>query len=110
MPVRSYWIYILASHSRRLYVGITNDLARRIAEHRLGRSAFTQQYRITRLVHFEMTADVRAAIAREKEIKGWTREKKLRLIESSNAGWVDLAPCHSERSEESGRLRSGRAE
>ena len=72
---------------------MTNDLTRRVAEHRAGRGgAFTMRYQIGRLVHAEAFGDVRDAIRREKEIKGWTREKKLRLIEETNAGWVDLAP------------------
>ena len=90
---KQYWVYILASRSRRIYTGVTNDLARRLAEHRAGRgSAFTSRYHIDRLVYFEEHIDVRDAIRREKEIKGWAREKKLRLIEQTNAGWLDLAP------------------
>jgi putative endonuclease len=99
MADRTYTVYILASLSRRLYIGITNDLEHRIAQHRSGRSdAFTARYRITRLVYLEQTRDVRAAIAREKQLKGWRREKKIALIESVNAGWLDLA-LSSERSE-----------
>jgi putative endonuclease len=93
MPTDVYTVYILASLSRRLYIGITNDLSNRLAQHRTGKiPGFTQRYQITRLVHFEQTSDVRNAIAREKQLKGWSREKKLRLIESGNAGWLDLAP------------------
>ena len=102
MAVPTFTVYILASLSRRLYIGVTNDLECRIIQHRAGRAdAFTARYRITRLVYFEQTSDVRAAIAREKQLKGWRREKKLALIESVNAGWLDLAPtlCHPERSE-----------
>ena len=93
-PMRqtSFFVYILASQSRRLYVGVTSDLGRRMFEHRSGQgSAFTSRYRITRLVHFEVTPNSRAAIAREKQIKGWTREKRLRLVESANPMWIDLA-------------------
>jgi putative endonuclease len=91
MP-RQYYIYILASRSRRLYVGVTNDLERRLAQHRAGLfRGHTWKYRIHCLVYFETTRDVRAAIARERALKGWTRERKLRLIEETNAGWLDLA-------------------
>jgi putative endonuclease len=90
---KQYWVYILASRSRRLYTGVTNDLRRRLAEHRAGKgSAFAARYHINRLVYFEEHPDARDAIRREKAIKGWTREKKLRLIERRNAGWLDLAP------------------
>jgi putative endonuclease len=74
----TYRVYILASRSRNLYIGVTNDLQRRVAEHRQGLvPGFTTRYRIFRLVHFEEFADIRDAIAREKEIKAWRREKKL---------------------------------
>jgi putative endonuclease len=93
MTTGVYTVYILASLSRRLYIGITNDLAYRLGQHRAGNiPGFTQRYHITRLVHFEQTSNVQCAIAREKQLKGWSREKKLRLIESRNAGWLDLAP------------------
>ena len=85
-------VYILASNSRRLYVGVTSDLIRRIAEHRNGSiPGFTSHYRIKRLVYYEETLNARAAIAREKQIKKWSREKKLRLIEQVNPGWIDLS-------------------
>ncbi|HEU4565979.1 MAG TPA: GIY-YIG nuclease family protein [Gemmatimonadaceae bacterium] len=89
---RFYYVYILASRSRKLYVGVTNDLARRIEEHRSGKSAHTARYRITRLVHVEATSDIRAAISREKQIKAWRRDKKLELIHMANPGWLDLMP------------------
>jgi putative endonuclease len=93
MTDRVYTVYILASLSCRLYIGVTNDLARRILQHREGRAdAFTAQYRINRLVYFEQTPNVRGAITREKQLKGWRREKKIALIESVNAGSRDLAP------------------
>jgi putative endonuclease len=98
MPGRTFTVYILASLSRRLYVGVTNDLDRRMLQHRSCRAdAFTAKYRITRLVYFEQTVDVHAAIAREKQLKGWRRAKKIALIESVNAGWIDLAPPLSSR-------------
>ncbi|HEX7917821.1 MAG TPA: GIY-YIG nuclease family protein, partial [Gemmatimonadales bacterium] len=90
--VKTFYVYILASLSRRLYTGVTSDLQRRLWEHRTGAiGGFTKKYRIHRLVHFEITPDARAALAREKEIKSWTREKRLQLIEEQNAGWLDLA-------------------
>jgi putative endonuclease len=91
-PDRCFYVYILASRSRVLYTGVTNDLHRRLYEHKNGMiPGFTTRYSVTRLVYFESTPDVRAAIAREKVIKGWTRERRVRLIESVNAGWSDLA-------------------
>jgi putative endonuclease len=90
--IRAYCVYILASRSRNLYTGVTNDLQRRIVEHRDGLvPGFTSKYNISRLVHFEVFGDVRYAIAREKEIKAWRREKKIWLIERDNPTWEDLA-------------------
>jgi putative endonuclease len=89
---RTYWIYILASRSRNMYTGVTNDLHRRMIEHRQGLvPGFTSRYKIFRLVHCEQFADIRDAIAREKEIKGWRREKKIWLIERDNPTWQDFA-------------------
>jgi putative endonuclease len=89
---REYCIYILANRSRGLYVGVTSDIERRMIEHRDGLvEGFTTRYRVFRLVHFEMFGDITAAIAREKEIKAWRREKKIRLIERNNSTWADLA-------------------
>ena len=88
----TYWIYILASRSRNLYAGVTNNLQRRMIEHRQGIiPGFASRYTIFRLVHCEQFADIRDAIAREKEIKGWRREKKIWLIEGKNPTWQDLA-------------------
>jgi putative endonuclease len=88
----TFYVYIMASRSRVLYVGVTNDLARRVDEHKGGLIAgFTSRYRVTRLVYFEEFVDILDAIAREKEIKGWVRTKKIRLIDSSNPTWEDLA-------------------
>jgi putative endonuclease len=90
---RTYYVYILASPSRVLYVGVTNDLTRRLAEHRSGvASAFTRRYLVRRLVHVETASDPRDAIARETQLKRWTRRKKVALIEESNPTWKDLAP------------------
>ena len=89
---RSYYVYIMTNHSGTLYVGVTNDLQRRLAEHKSALfEGFTKRYAITRLVWFEETSDVRAAIAREKQIKGWRRAKKVALVESMNPGWRDLS-------------------
>ncbi len=90
----SYSVYILASRRRTLYTGITNDLERRIWEHRNGTaSSFTRRYRIYRLVWVEHFDDVHEAIAAEKRIKGWVRVKKIRLIEAQNPNWNDLLPA-----------------
>ena len=90
--MREYHVYILASLSRRLYVGITNDLLRRIYEHKRGAvQGFTQTYRINRLVYFATTSDVHAAIRREKQLKRWPRARKYRLIEAHNPEWRDLS-------------------
>jgi putative endonuclease len=92
MSSDTFHVYILASRSRVLYTGVTRDLIRRIHQHRLGLvPGFTQQYHVNRLVYFEETTSARFAFERERQIKGWSREKKLRLIESTNAGWLDLA-------------------
>jgi putative endonuclease len=89
---RTYCVYILGSRSRNLYTGVTDNLERRMVEHRQGLvSGFTTRYRIFRLIYFEFFSDVRAAIAREKEIKGWRREKKIWLIKRNNPTWADLA-------------------
>ena len=87
-----YYVYILASLSRRIYTGVTSDLPRRVMQHRRhdAPGSHTARYRITRLVYFEACENPWAAIAREKQIKGWGRERRLRLIESANPGWVDL--------------------
>ena len=90
--MRLYYVYIMTNHSRTLYTGVTNDLQRRVYEHRHKLvPGFTSKYNINQLVFFEETPDVLSAIAREKQIKGWTREKKMALIEESNPGWRDLS-------------------
>jgi putative endonuclease len=89
---RTHCVYILANRSRSLYTGVTGDLQKRMIEHRQGLiPGFTMRYRIFRLVYFETFADIRDAIAREKEIKGWRREKKIWLVERDNPTWVDLS-------------------
>jgi putative endonuclease len=90
--VRTYWVYILASHKRTLYVGMTGNLERRIYEHRHKLvPGFTERYNVNQLVYFEATSDPNAAIEREKQIKGWRREKKLELIRNFNPNWHDFA-------------------
>jgi putative endonuclease len=87
-----FFVYILASRSRVLYTGVTRDLLRRVYQHRRAQiPGFTRKYHVNRLVYFEETSSARAAFERERQIKGWTREKRLRLIDSSNVGWLDLA-------------------
>jgi putative endonuclease len=90
--MRHYYLYIVSSPSHVLYIGVTNDLARRVFEHRHKQiPGFTRRYNVTRLVYFEETSDVRSAIAREKEIKAWRRSKKTALVDSVNPRWLDLA-------------------
>ncbi len=86
-----FYVYILASKSRRIYVGVTNNIVHRVAQHRARKVVFTARYRMTRLVYCETTSDPMAAISREKQIKGWSRSKKISLIESMNPAWDDLA-------------------
>ncbi len=81
----------MTTRSDTLYTGVTSDLARRLAEHRRKTTdGFTSKYNVGMLVYYEATSDVRSAIAREKQIKGWTRAKKIALIESANPQWRDL--------------------
>ena len=87
-----YFVYILANPSRMLYIGVTNNLQRRVYEHRSKTTpGYTRQYRIAQLVYFETTPKIKAAIAREKQIKGWVRAKKVALIESQNPSGADLS-------------------
>ena len=88
----SYWVYILASKPRgTLYVGVTNDLVRRVTEHRESAvPGFTKQYDVKTLVYFEEHADIADAIQREKRIKRWARAWKIELIRSKNPDWRDL--------------------
>jgi len=89
---RTYFVYILSNRSRNLYVGVTGDLVRRMWEHHTHAvPGHTARYRINRLAYFETFADPASAIAREKQIKGWLRSRKIALIERSNPTWEDLA-------------------
>ena len=88
-----YYVYILSiSHKNVIYTGVTNDLVRRVYEHKhhLDKESFTSRYNVDHLVYFEETTDVESAIAREKQIKGWNRKRKEKLIEAKNPNWVDL--------------------
>lgn len=90
--MKVYYVYIMASKSFTLYVGMTNNLERRVREHKEQRFAgFTSRYNINRLVWYETTTDVRSAIAREKQLKGWRRERKIELISITNPEWRDLS-------------------
>ncbi|MEW6353814.1 MAG: GIY-YIG nuclease family protein [Pseudomonadota bacterium] len=89
--MNEYYVYIMTSRSGTLYVGVTNNLERRVFEHKNKLvPGFTAKYNINRLVYFESTPDVNAAIAREKQIKGWVRAKKVTLIKTANPTWRDL--------------------
>lgn len=90
----AYYVYLLASRKHgTLYLGVTNDLIRRLYEHRTQAvPGFTSRYAVSKLVWFEIHATAEAAITREKELKKWRRDWKTRLIEESNPEWVDLYP------------------
>ena len=95
---RCYCIYILTNRSQTLYVGVTNNLHRRVREHKFGNgSELCKRYKIDRLVYYESFDDVRNAIDREKRIKGWLRTKKMQLIVSVNPTWNDLSEGWYER-------------
>jgi putative endonuclease len=94
MGSRQYYVYILASRvGGTLYIGVTNDLIRRVAEHRLKiAESFTKRYDVTRLVYFEVFEEIEQAIHREKRLKKWPRNWKISLIEKDNPNWIDLYP------------------
>ena len=90
------WVYIMSSHSRCLYVGVTSDLHVRVWEHKNGvYEGFSKKYKTHDLVYQEFFNDIESAIAREKQLKGWSRAKKIALIEKINRGWKDLTPSFS---------------
>jgi putative endonuclease len=92
MKEHQYYIYIVSSNSGTLYIGITKNLYRRILQHKAGKiQGFTATYHCNRLVYYESFNEVQKAIAREKQLKGWTRRKKIALIESANPRWQDIA-------------------
>ena len=91
----SYYVYIMANVTNvAIYTGVTNDLIRRVHEHKTNADpgGFTARYSVHKLVYFEETGDVYAAISREKQLKSWSRKRKNRLIESQNPDWHDLYP------------------
>jgi len=91
--MKSYFVYILTNERGNvMYVGVTNDLVRRVYEHKQKAvPGFTKTYNVSKLVYFEETPSIESAILREKEIKAWRREKKDRLVESMNGQWLELA-------------------
>lgn len=92
MKTRAYYVYVMASRSLNLYTGITNSIYRRALQHKRGEiDGFTKKYNIHRLVYYEVFHSVGAAIAREKQIKSWTRAKRLALIRTKNPAWQDWA-------------------
>ena len=95
---KRYYVYIMASLSLNLYTGITDDIFRRALEHKSGEiEGFTKRYNINRLVYYETFRYVNNAIAREKQIKAWTRAKRIALIKSQNPTWQDLAEGWGEK-------------
>ena len=88
-----YYVYMMTNeHGNVLYTGVTNDLLRRVYEHKnhLDKGSFTAQYNVNKLVYYEITSDITAAIEREKQIKGWSRKHKNKLVEKKNPNWIDL--------------------
>jgi putative endonuclease len=90
---KKYYVYILTNKTNRvLYVGVTNNILKRVLQHKQKiHGGFTKRYNVTKLIHYEETEDVRFAILREKEIKGWLREKKMKLIKENNPEFEDLS-------------------
>ena len=92
MRERTYYTYIVASRSHTLYVGVTSGIELRMRQHKEGRfEGYSKRYKCNRLVWFERYGDINLAVAREKQLKGWSRAKKLALIERANPAWVDLS-------------------
>ncbi len=91
--MKAYYVYILTNkYNKVLYIGVTNDLQRRVYEHKRGTiEGFTKKYNLTKLVYFEEFTNINDAIAAEKKLKGWLRLKKIALIESKNPDWKDLS-------------------
>lgn len=92
MRDRQYFVYIMASNSGTLYTGVTNDLYKRVFQHKNDLTdGFTKKYGCHKLIYFEETSEIEPAIAREKQIKGWARHKKELLIKIKNPSWKDLS-------------------
>jgi putative endonuclease len=91
--MHNYYVYILTSNGDKvMYIGVTNDLERRLYEHKKGLiKGFTKRYNVDRLVYFEQTTDVKSAIAREKDLKGWKRERKNELVQKHSPTWKDFS-------------------
>ena len=98
MKEHRYWVYIMVSSSlSTMYIGVTNDLGRRVFEHRIGKgSEFAKKYRVTRLVYAEEFEQIEEAIAREKQLKGWKRIRKNELVRAANPSWSELMPSADE--------------
>ncbi len=89
---KQYFAYIMSNRSKTLYTGVSNNLVQRVKQHKEGKvKGFTSKYLINKLVYYEQGDNIKIAISREKEIKGWLREKKVALIESMNPDWKDLS-------------------
>jgi putative endonuclease len=89
--MKNYYVYILSNASKTLYIGVTNNLERRIYDHKNKLiDGFTKKYNLNKLIYYETTTDIREAIYREKQLKGWLRRKKIKLIELVNPNWDDL--------------------
>ena len=90
--MKQYYVYIMTNKSKTLYIGVTDNLERRVYEHKNKLiKGFTKRYNITKLVYYEETNDVQSVIRGEKQIKGWLRREKIALIETMNLRWVDLS-------------------
>ncbi|MEN8194110.1 MAG: GIY-YIG nuclease family protein [Bacteroidota bacterium] len=94
--MRNYFIYILSNNSKTLYIGVTNNLERRVYQHKNKLiDGFTKKYNLTKLVYYEICNDIKSAIAREKQLKNWHRQWKINLIEKNNPTWKDLSINHN---------------
>ncbi len=92
MSTRQSYVYIMSNRSKTLYTGVTNNIERRVYEHKQKLvEGFTKRYNLTKLIYYETADDIRTAIQREKQIKGWLRRRKIDLIESANPQWFDLS-------------------
>ena len=90
--MKTFYVYILSNHSKTLYIGVTNNLIRRVYEHKNKLiDGFTKKYNLTILVYYETTSDIFSALKREKQLKNWHRQWKINLIESVNPKWQDLS-------------------
>ncbi|MBS1840889.1 MAG: GIY-YIG nuclease family protein [Acidobacteria bacterium] len=114
--MKTYHVYFMSNEAKMLYVGVTNNLQYRVAQHKKKLiPGYTAQYNLFKLVYFEEYCDIREAITREKQIKGWLRSRKVTLVEKTNHGWNDLAAdwcrapqnrCHPEAIQEDSRRTS----